>query len=133
MIKERYNVFQSLRLFFLGIFVSDTSSGIIFLLSFYAGCASSISLQIPHANFLAKLTFFSETLIILSPLNQQPLFLWAKSPTDIGKTHRISSIKFQKDTSKLLPRINQYPINNPFKTVKEDDKAQGHIFLCISP
>ena len=31
---------------------------------FYAGCASSISSQIPHANFLAKLPFFSETLIV---------------------------------------------------------------------
>ena len=47
----------------------------------------------------------------LSLLNQLPLTLYAKSPTDIGKIHSASLIKIQIDTSKPLPRINQYPIS----------------------
>ena len=46
----------------------------------------------------------------LSLLNQLPTPLWAKSPTDVSKIHSTPPIMIQIDTSKSLPRINQYPI-----------------------
>ena len=48
-----------------------------------------------------------KTLIVLSLLNQPPLFLKAKSPTDIGKIHSTTPITFLIDPSKSLSRINQ--------------------------
>ena len=72
----------------------------------------------------------------LSLLNQLPSSLWAKSPTDIGKTHSTPPIKVQIDVSKSLPRINGYPISKEplqgIKPIMENDKAQGLIISCTS-
>ena len=67
----------------------------------------------------------------LSLLNQLPPSLWARSPTDIGKVHSAPPIKIQIDSSKPLPKINQYPLGKEalqgIKFVIEDYKAQDLI------
>ena len=72
----------------------------------------------------------------LSLLNQLPLSLWAKSPTDVGKIHSTPPIKIQIDPSKPLPRINPYPISKvALQGIKPkiDFKAEGLIISCSSP
>ena len=73
----------------------------------------------------------------LSLLNQLPLSLWAKSPTDVGKIHSTPPIKIKIDPSKPLLRINQYPISKEphegIEPIIEAYKAQGLIIPCSSP
>lgn len=72
-----------------------------------------------------------------SLLGQLPSSLWAKSSIDIGRTHSASPIKIQTDSSKSLPRINQYPISKEaiqgIKPISEDYKTRGLITPCTSP
>ena len=69
-------------------------------------------------------------------MNQLPLSLWAKYPTDVGKIHSAPPIKIQIDLSKPLPRINQYPINKEalpdIKLIIEGYKSQGLIIPSAS-
>ena len=52
----------------------------------------------------------------LTLLNQLPLSLWAKSPTDVGKIHSVSPIKIQTDPTNLSPElINILQVKKPFK------------------
>lgn len=72
----------------------------------------------------------------LSLLNQLPLSLGAKSPTDVGKIHNVSIIRIQKDTppkKKPLPRINQYPIRIDPKEVLRGRIAYNRRLYGSSP
>ena len=70
-------------------------------------------------------------------LNQLPLSLWAKSPTDVGKIHRAPPIEIQIKPLKPISKINQFPVSKEalqgIKPTTEDYKPQGLITPCSSP
>ena len=87
---------------------------------------------------LSVLAADSRTLPICSLwIRYHQLILWAKSPTETGKIHRVLPITIQIDSSKPLPRTNQYPTRKEalqgIKPIIEDYKAQGFIIPCTTP
>ena len=80
----------------------------------------------------------SRTLPICSLwISYRQLILWAKSLAETGKIHRALPITIQIDSSKPLPRTNQYPTSKEalqgIKPIIEDHKAQGLVIPCTSP